>query len=244
MDFKVRGHSSYSLSLRDGVVWKEATENDNRLVKSAQKQKDFNSQFFKTPKIFDINPSYFSMKYIKGYSFVEFLIYSTKNDLDKLLKKIEGYFKERIEGKETISANILEDKIKSIDPKYLELFGELNDIEVYKGKSHGDMTLSNMIFSNDIYLIDFLDSYIESPTMDLVKLRQDTHLFWSLEMSELTYDKNKVRIGLNYIDDWLVNNYDFTNYNLLQKLNLLRILPYAKTDRVKEFVNNSIPKLI
>lgn len=39
MNFKVKGHSKYKLSLIDGWVKKESFENDNRLVKSALKQK-------------------------------------------------------------------------------------------------------------------------------------------------------------------------------------------------------------
>ena len=45
------------------------------------------------------------------------------------------------------------------------------EIEIPMGKCHGDLTFSNILFNgNNYYLIDFLDSFIESPLLDLVKI--------------------------------------------------------------------------
>lgn len=244
MDFKIKGHSSYKLSLEENFVKKSADSKDDRLVASANKQKSFYSQLFKTPKIYDITSSHFTMDYIEGHSFIQFLTYATKNDLDKLIKKLEGYFAENIEGKIMIDGEVFKRKIESIDKQYLSWFNDFPpEIEVYSGQCHGDLTFSNMIFSNDIYFIDFLDSYIESPTMDLIKLRQDTHLHWSLEMSEQKYDLNKILVALLYLDNWIQDTYQFDYYNFLQKINLLRILPYAKTTHIKNFISNKFHEL-
>lgn len=243
VDFKVNGHSNYNLSLKDGIVTKTSKGNDERLKLSALKQSQFQSEYFKVPKVHEINNDGFSMDYILGFSFVEFLTYATKNDLDKLIKKLEGYFSETIEGVQIVPTEILRNKIISINERWLKEIPPLSDIEIYKGKTHGDMTFSNIIFSNDFYLIDFLDSYIESPMMDLIKLRQDTHLQWSFEMYDKPYDKTKVQIVLSYIDEWLVNTYDFTHYNILQIINLLRILPYTKSKSVFKYLRNNINKL-
>ena len=243
MDFKVNGHSNYNLSLKDGIVTKTSENKDKRLKTSAIKQREFQSDYFKVPKVKEILSNGFSMDYILGFSFVEFLTYATKNDLDKLIKKLEGYFSETIEGVQIIKREVLIDKIKSISESYLGNWKEINDIKIYKGKAHGDMTFSNMIFSNDIYLIDFLDSYIESPMMDLVKLRQDTHLQWSFKMYDKPYDKTKVQIALSYIDDWLVSKYDFRHYNILQAINLIRIVPYTKSESISKFLHTNINKL-
>jgi tRNA A-37 threonylcarbamoyl transferase component Bud32 len=244
LDFKVKGHSKYKLSLVEGWVKKSASEEDERLVKSAVKQKDFKSEYFKSPMVLDTTSNYFLMEYIEGHSFVEFLTYATKNDIDKLIKKFEGYFSETITGQESISSDVFIEKLNSIDSSLINKFNHIpKEVKIYKGKCHGDLTLSNMIFANDVYMIDFLDSFIESPTIDLVKLRQDTHLGWSLEMSELKYDINKLKISLNYLDEWLVNTYDINEYHFLQKVNLCRILPYAKTDSIKRFIDNKFNTL-
>ena len=117
------------------------------------------------------------------------------------------------------------------------------DIRIKVGLAHGDMTLSNMIFTDEIYLIDFLDSYIESPTMDLVKLRQDTHLHWSLNMISSVTDLSKIKLGLSYIDDWLVENYPIEKYELLQIINLQRIYPYTNNVKIKKYLETNINKL-
>ena len=64
---------------------------------------------------------------------------------------------------------------------YEMVFDYLNNnipnLNIYKNVCHGDLTLSNLIFkNNEIYCIDFLDSFIDSPIIDLVKLKQDSSL--------------------------------------------------------------------
>ena len=107
MNFKVKGHSKYKLSLTDGWVKKESFENDNRLVKSALKQKKFKSNYFKTPDVKEINKNSFLMKYIIGKSFSEFFNQATKYDLDLLIEKLDGYFSETIIGDIKIPISIL-----------------------------------------------------------------------------------------------------------------------------------------
>lgn len=245
MNFKVKGHSKYKLSLTDGWVKKESFENDNRLVKSALKQKKFKSNYFKTPDVKEINKNSFLMKYIIGKSFSEFFNQATKYDLDLLIEKLDGYFSETIIGDIKIPISILEDKIKSLPEGQflLPILSNKKEIKIKVGNCHGDMTLSNMIFSNDFYLIDFLDSYIESPTMDLIKLRQDTHLYWSLNMIDIPKDLTKIKLGLKYIDNWIQDNFKIEEYELLQVINLLRIYPYTTDNDIKMWLQYNINKL-
>jgi tRNA A-37 threonylcarbamoyl transferase component Bud32 len=245
VDFKVKGHSNYNLKLHENVVTKSSEVDDIRLVKSAQKQKEFKSDYFKSPEVLEINKDSFLMEYIQGESFSQFFTLATKRDLDGLIRKLDGYFKERIIGEITIPIQILKDKLQSLPNgnNLLPLLSNHSDITIKVGLSHGDMTLSNMIFTDEIYLIDFLDSYIESPTMDLVKLRQDTHLHWSLNMVSSVTDLSKIKLGLSYIDKWLVENYPIEKYELLQIINLLRIYPYTNDDKIKNYLEININKL-
>lgn len=245
MDFKVKGHSNYNLKLHENVVTKSSNVDDIRLVKSALKQKEFKSNHFKSPNVIEINNDSFLMEYIQGESFSQFFTLATKRDLDGLIRKIDGYFKERIIGETTLPIQILKNKLKSLPngDTLLPLLDSESDIQIKVGLAHGDMTLSNMIFTDEIYLIDFLDSYIESPTMDLVKLRQDTHLHWSLNMVNSVTDLSKIKLGLSYIDNWLVKNYPIEKYELLQIINLQRIYPYTNDVEIKKYLQININKL-
>ena len=246
MDFKVRGYSNYNLKLNNNQVIKSAKDTDSRLVISANKQKNFKSNFFKTPSVSDITESSFIMDYINGESFSQFFTSATKRDLDNLINRIDGYLEERIIGEIDLPIEILKDKITSIpiNIDLLPILSNLESVKVKVGLCHGDMTLSNMIFSEDIYLIDFLDSYIESPTIDIVKLRQDTHLHWSLNMVNNIVDLTKIKLGMKYIDDWLVENHRVDYYEILQIINLLRIYPYTTDDNIKIYLEKNIKWLL
>lgn len=246
MDFKVRGHSKYKLKLENNLVEKYHHTNDDRLVKSAYKQKRFKSKFFKTPNVLNIERDGFKMEYISGYSFSQFLTAASKRDLDGFINKIDGYLKENQITNYDIPIELFINKIKSIDYDSTLLLSKIKNkktVNVGVGICHGDLTLSNMIFAEDIYLIDFLDSYLESPTMDIVKLRQDTHLHWSLNMVENVTDLTKIKLGLRYIDEFLINNYEVEDYYFLQIINLIRIFPYTNDKKTEDWLNKNIKEL-
>lgn len=118
------------------------------------------------------------------------------------------------------------------------------------GRCHGDLTLSNMLFStagNSIGLIDFLDSYIESPVIDLVKVRQDTHLGWSFVKTDKSFSRARLHQALAYLDkrfsEEIERHIDQKTYNMLQSVNILRILPYAQDRKTLEFIHSALLKL-
>jgi tRNA A-37 threonylcarbamoyl transferase component Bud32 len=242
--FKVKGNSNYKLEFNDNKVLKYALSNDDRLIVSSKKQQDFRSNYFKTPKIYEITNSSFTMEYINGDSFHDFLIRASKRDLDNFILKLDGYFKERIVGECDIPILLLKEKLKFL-PQANNLLNSINQesIKIKVGLCHGDMTFSNMIFAEDIYLIDFLGVYFESPTMDILKLRQDTHLYWSLNMINNIRDEVKLKIGLEYIDEWISSTFDIEYYNLLQCINLYRIFPYTKDVKIESYLRENINKL-
>lgn len=245
MSFKIKGNSGYTLQIEKNKVIKRALTDDPRLVISAHKQQEFKSSFFKTPKVYDITDSSFTMEYINGDSFIEFLSRASKRDLDGLIARLDGYFKERIVGECNIPISVFKEKLKSLPHawKLLDYINDKDSINVKVGLCHGDMTFSNMIFAEDIYLIDFLETYIDSPTMDILKLRQDTQLYWSFNMIKKSLDPIKVKIGLQYIDEWITSTFDVENYNILQCINLYRIFPYTNDSKIEEYLKQNICKL-
>ena len=90
---------------------------------------------------------------------------------------------------------------------------------------------------NNYYLIDFLDSFIETPLQDIVKIRQDTAYRWSQLMYTKRYDA--VRLGIicdkidHEIDLYFSNKYQWytDHYRTVQLMNILRILPYAHEEK-------------
>ena len=120
------------------------------------------------------------------------------------------------------------------------------------GICHGDFTFSNILFGdNKIYLLDFLDSFIESPLIDLVKISQDTCFKWSimLEKEMPAHQKNKLIQTFNYLDHEIAS---FCNnqlgmskwYNYLQVFNLLRIVPYLSNSEEIFFIEKSLRQIV
>ena len=115
---------------------------------------------------------------------------------------------------------------------------------------HGDLTLSNILFNgNNYYLIDFLDSFIETPLMDIVKLRQDTAYLWSPLMYTGTYDVTRLNIICNKIDrdlDKYFSQYEWYRryYDMFQLLNFFRILQYAKEEKVVSYLKMALNRIL
>jgi hypothetical protein len=141
------------------------------------------------------------------------------------------------------------DKWNSYDP-YFESKPE-KKILIPVGHCHGDLTFSNVLFRKEekkVIIIDFLDSFIESPLVDMVKIRQDTKYLWSLGLFEGDFDKVKISLVMNKLDtifDQKFSQYDFynQNYTSFQLLNLLRIVPYTKDKNKILFLINCLNQI-
>lgn len=118
------------------------------------------------------------------------------------------------------------------------------------GVCHGDLTFSNVLFCGQQYcFIDFLDSFIETPLQDIVKLRQDSQYLWSCLMYQQPYDALRLKLISEYLDERLdkhFSQYDWykEHYEVLQLMNMLRILPYAKEEKVVEYLKRVIKTLV
>lgn len=118
------------------------------------------------------------------------------------------------------------------------------------GVCHGDLTFSNILFNgNNYYLIDFLDSFIESPLLDIVKIRQDSAHLWSQLMFTKRFDQLRLRIICEKIDreiDKYFRRYEWYQqyYDIYQLMNLLRILQYAKEPKVVNYLKTTICTLL
>lgn len=245
-------------------------EYNERLKKQCQKQTDFvSTKSCASPAILNasINTEgffFFEMPYITGDKYSEYLvkteIASVNGFISGLISYIDGNLAKATAS--TINSELIKNKIlevreaikkelkadEFIQNEFNYLLNNIPNSQLPVGICHGDLTLSNLIVSNEtIFLIDFLDSFIESPIIDFIKLRQETKFKWSLSLEKdiPTYQKNKILQILNYFDDCLVKHYAnnaYVNswYTFLEKFNLLRILPYINDKTEEQFIINAL----
>lgn len=250
---------------------------NHRLIEQAKKQKDFyllnKESAFTTAKILEVSCvenelASFTMNYVFAEKYSEYLDQINVKELKKLLGSFIQYFDDSFKtaSNEQINKNIFLDKFKDIRTNisqnqlirskyFLQI---LNDLEnkipnqpLPVGTCHGDFTFSNILFGEQkIYLLDFLDSFIESPVIDIVKLRQDTCYKWSimLESTMPQYKVNKLSQIMVYFDLEIENYCAKLElqewYIFLQAINLLRIVPYLKVEHEILFIENALRKLL
>lgn len=252
LESTLRGFSSCEVYLNDnGQVEKFCGENYplERFNKQIEKHKKFLEEkpyltkFIDAPIIFETKQKSYVMEYVWGQNFFQFINSSS-------LKRIKNTFNEILENINLrCCIDCGSDYSKEFSKKCLSLNLDFNvdKLILPNGNCHGDLSLSNIIFCDDkTYFIDFLDSYIESPIIDIIKLRQDTkHKFILFANRDKKIDFTKAKMILDYIDQQIV---DFCNkkimtidknYNLLQILNLYKIIPYVQTEE-KEYIKEQI----
>jgi hypothetical protein len=230
---------------------------NDRLYYQMLKQLNFNSSNnkIKTPEVIESGYIgeyfYFDMKYIQGKLLSECL-----NNLDHITISpyiqltsdylIEMQIKDlcfedtsqKIQNKISTLSKIIDKKYK----KYINAIENINWSKTPISKCHGDFTLENLIISNgDLYLIDFLDSFIESPLVDIAKILFDLRYFWSKR--RLKTDNNSI-IKNMYMESIITKSEVYTQHqkkiNSLLILSILRILPYTKNQQTISYLEECL----
>lgn len=213
------------------------------------------------------------MPYIYSKNFIEFFEQAGFEQIDYLINALTYYIDDEIAHSpmQKVPASVFHakmDEIKTKCSKNVLFDGDAETIElldrsekVFKslpefvempvGVCHGDLTFSNILFNgNNYYLIDFLDNFIETPLQDIVKLRQDTAYRWSQLMYIKKYDSVRLHIVCDKIDKAIDEHfsvkYEWYNqyYHIMQLMNILRIFPYAKEQRVVDYLKRVITSLL
>lgn len=226
------------------------------------------------PKILDMQTTDTSvvlkMDYIYSKSFVSYFEYAGFEQISHLIDSLCTFLSYEIHKSkiQNVSANILREKFADVKDKTLNnpklqndneivsiidrsehIFNNVSDMQLPIGKCHGDLTFSNILFNgNDYYLIDFLDSFVESPLLDIVKIRQDSAYLWSRLMYSGDCDTIRLKIVADKIDEEIVKfasqfNW-YEHYKVFQLMNFLRILQYAKEEHIISYLKNIINNLL
>lgn len=250
-----------------------------RLYLQAKKQQEACNKTYlhiRIPEIFDIDKSeehlIIKMEYVYSKNYVDYFEDAGFDNINYFIKALKIFVNEEIEDSplQKVNTKIVKDKfedvyrkcsvnehiahddeIKDILESCKKIFSGLSpEIEIPVGKCHGDLTFSNILFNgNNYYLIDFLDSFIESPLLDLVKIRQDSKYEWSRLMYEDEVDMVRLGIISSKIDNEINRYYQKYEwyqkyYHIFQLMNFLRILQYAKEDCVIKFLKNVLKSLL
>lgn len=216
------------------------------------------------------NGASLKMEYVYSKNFIEFFEEAGFEQIKYLDDALKEFIDNEVEQctMQTVPAKVFQDKFADIRSKAennplligdaeianilnrsQDIFDKMGDMTIPVGVCHGDLTLSNVLFcGSHIYLIDFLDSFIETPLQDIVKLRQDSAYHWSELMYARPYDAVRLAIIADridgVIDGYFTKRYPWyrENYKKMQLMNILRILPYAKeqnvVDRLKTIINS------
>lgn len=215
-----------------------------------------------------------NMEYVYSRNFVDFFERAGFEQIDYFIKALKLFLEKELKVSPVQSVptsvtldkfNDVENKIKSnpllasdleiqqlldLSRQEFEEFAKQPTVDLPMGICHGDLTFSNILFNgNNYYLIDFLDSFIESPLLDIVKIRQDSAHLWSQLMYTKPYDKLRLKIVCEKIDKE-INAYgeryrwyrDY--YTIYQLLNFLRILQYAKEEKVITYLKGEIGRVL
>ena len=221
---------------------------NKRLELQVKKQELFSNQVFRnveTPKVLRKEDSYFDMEYVTGRSFDEYFSMCSVSDIDFVFDSLCGYFDGLISHSQyyqpEVSKKRLLDKINSLethtrhltDLYHIRQMVSSITMKIPQTFCHGDLTFTNIIFNkNRLYLIDFLDCFIDSFLCDLIKLKQDLYYHWSLDVQRVK--SLRIRQIYSFLWDKIEQRYseyvDTIEFNVLDILNTLRIEPYLTNE--------------
>jgi serine/threonine protein kinase len=230
------------------------TSYNNRLKAQLSKQRLFENNYIKAPQVYDEGYDeqgkfFFLMEYISGVTFAEYInIYPFSQSVHFFKMILEGALGNN---SKTFLKSVTEIRLKINDLKgkisgYIEWFEYLeNNVpdSIPHSLTHGDLTFENIIISSkgEIYYIDFLDSFIDSPYIDLGKLNQELSMNWSIRNSDpdnfLLIKYNKL---FKYFSEFCSANKFIRHLDFFSILTLLRILPYSNTPSELKLINNCL----
>lgn len=256
------------LVFNEHMAVRKSSISDNyaeRLRKQRVKQEKFLTPISEIiiPKILSYDNNSFTMEHLPMLDTIEFFERATPAIIRSRLLVIFNFIRWELENSPEleIDSDVFEIKLKQIQSRvpqdiweshYSDIANSFisvlpSSVVMHIGVCHGDLTFSNIMFSLDkarVGLIDFLDSFLDSPLVDIAKLRQDTKFHWTNSRYARSHDQGKIHLIDNWIDEQLTSNFseiiDSIPYWLVEVLNFLRIAPYVYTLQEHQYLKQAL----
>lgn len=249
---QMNGHSGCKIYLCEKNNHKyvrkvSASEEYNvRLEEQMRKQSSFRHSTLNAPKIlssgFVDELYYFDMEFISGVPLHNHISLNNVNDtipiIDALCKFLEQVPTEQGDMSKEMreKSNSLSLVLPKSMHKYLDYCTAHDWTSVSMSENHGDLTFENvLVYRNKIFLIDFLDSFVQTKYIDYAKLMQDVMLGWSWRHhADKPLIKN-IRLYNRIMKTLSPSEVEISKRFLV--LNLLRIVPYSNDTTLKYLKN-------
>ena len=224
-----------------------------RLEQQMLKQRAFKHPCIKKPSVYESGTEndcfYFTMEYVKGVQLSTFISRNTVQELDPIIEQLLTFVRSNICDAMTDFRAPISDKLCSISPssplpidKYVEYCLAFDWSAIPTGYCHGDLSFENILVNqSNLYFIDFHDSFVETPYLDLSKLLLDILVLWSWR-----FEKRRPIIKNAHIYDIVLSQLESREVEIVRRLlvlNLLQILPYANSHRNALFVHDALQHL-
>ncbi len=239
---------------------------NDRLKIQAKKQTDFANNSIKTPIVLNQGETdkglfFFDMEYISGITLAEYI---KTIEIGKIRNLVQTIVCEVINphfiGKHANTQDVFQNKISELREIINPVNGTVVDKALYMLEKHswdkfilsgchGDLTLENIIIKdNQIYLIDFLDSFYDCWILDIGTLLQDVQTLWSYRLEDEININTLIRlivfrdILVDAVNEIAPGYYFEMYYALLLKL--VRIFPYTNDTKTYDFLNEKTQSVI
>jgi thiamine kinase-like enzyme len=263
------------------VVKTQTTSQGERLLCQAKKQKKYNKfihdskylhYLISIPNVISIQKKKqscsFEMEYFYGDNIIEFFEKRDIGRIQKVSKSLYCYLdwefsqsnltnawysptKKKLEDLKTkISSDIIDDYSFCF---LLEMLNSMKHVPLHGGMCHGDLTFSNMIFTDKIILFDFLPVFFDTPLQDIAKLLQEVRLRWTYLIADNITDKAKVEIAYIFLKkniDMIIQDVikiykiDYVLILIFYLIAIIRILPYLKSPKVVSEIQKEVKSTI
>jgi serine/threonine protein kinase len=217
------------------------------------KQREFEHRCIRKPSVYEFGTEndrfFFTMEYVNGVQLSTFISRNTVRELDPIIEQLLTFIRSNICDATTDFGAPLSEKLWSISStvdlpidKYIQYCLAFDWSAVPTGYCHGDLTFENiLVHQSNLYFIDFHDTFIETPYLDLSKLLLDIVVLWSWR-----FETRRPIIKNAHIYDIVLSRLESHEVELVRRLlvlNLLQILPYANARRNVLFVQDALEHL-
>jgi hypothetical protein len=224
-----------------------------RLEQQMIKQREFEHPWIRKPSVYEFGAEndrfYFTMEYVNGVQLSTFISRNSVRDLDPMIEQLLNFVRSNICEVTADFGAALSEKLWSISSitglpidRFVQYCLAFDWSAIPTGYCHGDLTFENiLVHQSNLYFIDFLDSFIETPYLDLSKLLLDILVLWSWR-----FETRRPIIKNAHIYDIVLSHLQSHEVEIVRRLlvlNLLQILPYANAPRNALFVQDALDHL-